>query len=88
MTTMEYREMSKTDEGRKQVHGVMLNEIRAKMDKLVESAPAANKAACQELTDKVFTNIQNLGNADLFDYFADERMSIQNFLCNMSKYAK
>lgn len=27
MTTMEYREMSKTAEGRKQVHGVMLNEI-------------------------------------------------------------
>lgn len=87
MTTREYRQMSETAEGRKEVHGIMLNEIRIKMDKLVASAPEANKTACQALTDKVFSNIQNLGNADLFDYFADERIGIQNFLRNMSKYA-
>lgn len=80
--------MSETAEGRKQVHGIMLSEIRAKMDKLVQSAPEANKEACQALTDKVFANIQNIGNADLFDYFADDRMDIQNFLRNMAKYAK
>ena len=88
MTKREYRAMSETAEGRKEVHGIMLNEIRAKMDKLVASAPDANKAACQALTDKVFANIQNLGNGDLFDYFADDRIGTQNFLCNMSKYAK
>lgn len=88
MTRNEYRKMSETAEGRKELHGIMLNEVRAKMDKLVESAPEANRAACKALTDKAFENISTLGNSDIFDFFANEQLSTRDFLYYMSKYSK
>lgn len=38
-----YNEMSKTAEGRKEVYGMMVSEIEARINGFIASAPAANK---------------------------------------------
>ena len=78
--------MSATAQGRKELHEILLQEIREKMDNLVKSAPIENQSACQKITDKVFDKIKNMGNSILFDFFADDELSQSNFLHYISRY--
>lgn len=38
-----YKEMAATAQGRKELHEIMLNEIKTKFDTLVNGAPEANR---------------------------------------------
>ncbi len=80
MKSSTYREMSKTAEGRKNVHDIMVSEVKTKLDALVANAPAANREKVTALFDKAFGTISTLGNRDLFTYFADEEVSTRNFV--------
>ena len=86
MKRSEYKRMSATAQGRKELHEILLSEIREKMDNLVNSAPIENQSSCKKITDKVFDNIKNHGNSVLFDFFADDELSQSNFLHYISKY--
>lgn len=80
MKKVTYKEMSKTAEGRKEVHGILLAEVKAKMDKLVSNAPAANQAKAKAVMDTAYAKIEQMGNGVIFDYFADEDVDVRNFL--------
>ena len=43
MTRKFYKEKAATEQGRKELHEIMLNEIKAKVETLVNGAPEANK---------------------------------------------
>ena len=75
-----YKEMSQTAKGRKEVHDIMLEEVKQKINALVESAPAANREALSKMMGTAIEKIAALGNGDLFQFFADESISTRNFL--------
>lgn len=80
MTNETYKQMSQTAEGRKELHTIMLNDVKQRMSELVASAPAANQAQCQQIMDMAFAKIETMGNGDIFNFFADEQVSVQNFI--------
>lgn len=88
MTTQFYKEMSKTAEGRKELHAIMLNEVKEKMNELVNKAPKANQKACEDFMKNAFAKIQTMGNADIFDYYANDQVSDYNFMNYIVKFAK
>lgn len=80
MTQTTYKQMSQTAEGRKELHTTMLADVKKRMSELVASLPEANRAKCQQLFDMAYAKIETMGNGDLFTFFADEQVSMQNFL--------
>lgn len=75
-----YNEMSQTAEGRKEVHDIMLSEVRAKLDAMVANAPEANREKVSKLFNTAFAKISELGNGNLFTLFADDEVSARNFV--------
>lgn len=80
MKKVTYKEMSKTAEGRKEVHEIMLEEVKAKINKLVSNAPAANQAKAKALMETAYSKIKQMGNGTIFDYFADDDVDVRNFV--------
>lgn len=80
MKKVTYKEMSKTAEGRKEVHDIMLAEVKAKMDKLISNAPAANQAKAKTVMDTAYAKIEQMGNGAIFDYFVDDDVDVRNFI--------
>ena len=72
--------MSKTAEGRKEVHDIMLAEVKAKMNKLVSGAPVANQTKAKALVDAAYAKIEQMGNGVIFGYFADDDLDIRDFI--------
>lgn len=83
MTRQEYKEKSKTSEGRKNLHTEMLDIIKARMDSFLKNAPEANKPKIERLFEVAMNNIKDHGNSLLFDFFADEKISDREFIRNV-----
>lgn len=75
-----YQEMSQLASGRKELHQMMLSEVKSKIDTLVESAPEKNKKIVSKMMDTAYDKIAALGNGMLFDFFADDDISTDNFI--------
>lgn len=80
MTQTTYTEMSKTAEGRHELHTLMLAEVRAKIDSMIINAPVANQAKVKALMDAAYTKIAQMGNGNIFTYFAEDGISTKNFV--------
>ena len=80
MSEKTYREFSKTPEGRKQVHDIMLHVVRNRMNNLLESAPKANRKKINEVFTTAYGKISKLGNSQLFNFFADGAVSERDFI--------
>jgi acetyl/propionyl-CoA carboxylase alpha subunit len=85
-----YKEMSKTAEGRKQAHEIMLQDIRTRMDAIIAKAPTSSekreKAAA--IMDAAFAKMQTMGNGNLFAFLADDSLSDRNFIYNVDATLK
>ena len=75
-----YKEKSATAEGRKNLHGELLSEIKLRMDKLTESAPEANKEKINAIFAKALSIMENQGNSILFDFFASDDNTDKDFI--------
>lgn len=75
-----YKEKSATAEGRKNLHGELLSEIKLRMDKLTESAPEANKEKINAIFAKALSIMENQGNSILFDFFAIDDNTDKDFI--------
>ena len=75
-----YKEKSATAEGRKNLHGELLSEIKLRMDKLAESAPEANKEKVNAIFAKALSMMENQGNSILFDFFASDDNTDKDFI--------
>ena len=75
-----YKEKSVTAEGRKNLHGELLSEIKQRMDKLTESAPEANKEKVNAIFAKALSIMENQGNSILFDFFASDDNTDKDFI--------
>ena len=75
-----YKEESATAEGRKNLHGELLSEIKLRMDKLAESAPEANKEKVNAIFAKALSMMENQGNSILFDFFASDDNTDKDFI--------
>lgn len=75
-----YKEKSATSEGRKNLHGELLSEIKLRMDKLAESAPEANKEKVNAIFAKALSIMENQGNSILFDFFASDDNTDKDFI--------
>lgn len=75
-----YRQMSETAKGRHEVHEMMLAEIKTKIDNLVAGAPAANREKAAATMDKAFAKLETMGNGELFNFFADDELSMRAFV--------
>ncbi len=80
MTRTTYKEMSKTAEGRKELHELMLAEVRAKIDELIANAPAANQIKAKALMDAAYNKIAQMGNGNIFSFFVQDGISTRNFV--------
>lgn len=75
-----YKEKSATAEGRKNLHGELLSEIKLRMDKLTESAPEANKEKINAIFAKALSIMESQGNSILFDFFASDDNTDKDFI--------
>lgn len=75
-----YKEKVTTAQGRKYLHEIMLNEIKAKFETLVNGAPEANKEKVRTMFDSALEKMQNIGIADLYDFFVGEHLTIKQFI--------
>lgn len=75
-----YKEMSQTAKGRYELHTLLLQDIKERMDQLKANAPSQNKGKIETIFNDCFDKIQTWGNGDLFLYLADEDVSTRNFL--------
>lgn len=80
MTREIYKEKAATKQGRKELHEIMLNEIKEKFDVLVNGAPEANKEQVKKMFDVAAEKLQNLGVSDLYDFFAGEHLTTNQFI--------
>lgn len=80
MTNAIYNQMSHTAEGRKELHTIMLFDVKKRMSELVASAPEENRNQCQQFMDAAYAKIDAMGNGTIFNLFADETVSDNNFL--------
>lgn len=85
MTRTEYKEKSATAQGRFNLHGELLSEIKTKMDGLMELAPKANQEKVAALLDKAYSKLESEGNSILFDFFADDVISTKEFARNIDR---
>lgn len=88
MKALVYKQLSQSAEGRKEAHTIMLNEVKSKIDALVESAPASNREALSKMMDSAMEKIAALGNGDLFTFFANDDISARNFICYINDILK
>lgn len=75
-----YQEKVTTAQGRKDLHEIMLNEIKAKFETLVNGAPEANKEKVRTMFDGALEKMQNIGISDLYDFFAGEHLTMKQFI--------
>lgn len=75
-----YKEMAATAQGRKELHEIMLNEIKTKFDTLVNGAPEANREKVRVMFCGASEKLRNIGIADLFDFFAGEHLTMKQFI--------
>lgn len=80
MSEETYRKYSKTPEGRKQVHDIMLHVVRSRMNQLLETAPKANREKISEVFTTAYGQIKKIGNSQLFNFFANEAVSERDFI--------
>ena len=88
MKTLVYKQLSQSAEGSKEAHTIMLNEVKSKIDALVESAPANNREKLSKMMDSAMEKIAALGNGDLFTFFANDDISTRNFICYINDILK
>ena len=75
-----YKEKVTTAQGRKDLHEIMLNEIKAKFETLVNGAPETNKEKVRTMFDGALEKMQNIGISDLYDFFAGEHLTMKQFI--------
>lgn len=80
MTREIYKEKAATEQGRKELHEIMLNEIKAKFDTLVNGAPEANKEKVSAMFGVTLEKMNNIGVSDLYDFFAGEHLTLTQFI--------
>ena len=88
MNTSTYRALSKTGQGRKQSHEMMLEDVKKRIDKFVNEAPESTREKASQLMQTAFEKISKLGNGMLFDCFADDQVSDRNFLLYVNDILK
>lgn len=72
--------MSKTVQGRRELHNILLSISKERMDKLLSNAPAANQGKVKMIFDKVYSEIKDLGISDLFAFFGGAHLSDKAFI--------
>lgn len=75
-----YKEKVSTVQGRKDLRVIMLKEITAKFEALVNGAPEANKEKVSDMFGVVLEKMNNIGVADLYDFFAGEHLTLTQFI--------
>lgn len=80
MKELVYKEKSATAEGRKNLHSELLSEIKQHMSKLIENAPEVNKDKIRTLFDVALTKMESQGNSILFNFFANDENSENDFI--------
>lgn len=80
MTREIYKEKVATEQGRKELHEIMLNEIKAKFDTLVKGAPEANKEKVSDMFGVALEKMNKIGVADLYNFFAGEHLTLTQFI--------
>lgn len=75
-----YKEKAATAQGRKDLHEIMLNEIKTKFEALVNGAPEANKEQVKNMFGVALEKLQNVGTSDLYDFFAGEHLTTKQFI--------
>ena len=63
MNTSTYRELSKTEQGRKQAHEMMLEDVKKRIDKFVNEAPESTREKASQLMQAAFEKISKLATA-------------------------
>lgn len=58
----------------------MLSEIKTKFDALVNGAPEANREKIRIMFENAFEKVQNIGIADLYDFFVGEHLTTKQFI--------
>ena len=85
MTRSEYKAKSATAQGRYNLHGELLSDIKTKMDGLVELATKANQEKVSALLDKAYSKLESEGNSTLFDCFAGDHINVKEFARNIDR---
>lgn len=80
MTREIYKEKASTEQGRKELHKIMLNEIKAKFETLVNGAPEANKEKVRSMFNVAIEKMSNIGISDLYAFFAGEHLTLTQFI--------
>lgn len=75
-----YKEKVTTEQGRKELHEIMLTEVKAKFATLVNGAPEANKEQVKNMFGVALEKLQNVGVSDLYDFFAGEHLTTKQFV--------
>lgn len=75
-----YKEKVTTEQGRKDLHEIMLNEIKAKFEYLINGVPEANKEQVKNMFGVALEKLQNVGVSDLYDFFAGEHLTQKKFI--------
>ena len=75
-----YKEMAATAQGRKELHKIMLNEIKTKLETFVNGASEANREKVRAMFESAFEKMQNIGIADLYDFFVGEHLTMKQFI--------
>ena len=80
MTIEIYKEKAATAQGRKELHEIMLNEIKAKFETLVNGTPEANKEKVIIIFNVAIEKMYNIGVSDLYNFFAGEHLTLKEFI--------
>ena len=80
MTLEIYKEKAATEQGRKELHEIMLHEIKTKFETLVNGAPEANKEKVRSMFNAALEKMNNIGISDLYDFFAGEHLTLKQFI--------
>ena len=80
MTREIYKEKAATEQGRKELHEIMLNEIKVKFETLVNGAPEANKEKVRSMFNAALEKMNKIGVSDLYDFFAGEHLTLNQFI--------
>lgn len=80
MNAKTYKELSNTAEGRQNAHTIMLEDVNKRIEKFINAAPESNRERAAQLMDVAFDKISKLSNGNLFNFFADDQISDNNFM--------
>lgn len=75
-----YNEMSKTAQGRHEVHEIMVKEVINRFESFINNAPAKNQDVLSKMLETFKGKVNNMGNGDMFLFLADETLSDRAFL--------